>query len=236
MIYSYKQRVGMSHVREDWTLDPGVALDWLQDAAMYHVVEAKCGPAQLEEENLGWVINCWDVYYDRPCQFLDTLTVSTWAHDFDRVLAHRNFEIVNSAGETCLRADTRWFLMELDKQMPVRIREKYLTRDMLDPALDLPPINRHVKLPEEMEARPALGTPLYAVDANRHMNNVWYVRYALEYLPEGFRLKRLRAEYVNSAHYGDRIYPYVAGETGTVWVDLRDKDGKSFVKLEFREA
>ena len=235
MIYSFERRIGMSQVTEDWKLRFAEALDLMQDCAMYHTVAAGCGPDMLGQENLAWVINCWDVYIDRPCEFLDTVKVSTWAHDYDRLFAHRNFQIDNSRGEVCMRADTMWFLMRLDRQMPVRIRERHLTRDMLDPGLDLPPIRRHVDLPETMEEREPLRVPRYAVDANHHMNNVWYIRFALEYLPEDFPLKRFRAEYVSSAHYGDEMIPAVGESCGTFWVDLRDRTGNSFVKLEFSD-
>ena len=235
MVYSYERRIAMSHVDEDWTLNPASALTMLQDCSMFHTVEAGSGPDVLKEENLAWVINSWNVYFDQPCEFLDTIRLSTWAHDFDRVFAHRNFLIENSRGETCVRADTVWILMQMDKQMPTRMKKEQLEKYATTPRLDMPPMDRRVKLPEEMEARPQFSVPRYALDANHHMNNVWYIRFALEYLPQGFQLKRLKVEYAKSARYRDLMYPQVRQEPGKCWVNFADEAGKSFVKIEFSE-
>lgn len=236
MIYSYERRIAMSDVDEDWKLNPASALDMLQNCAMFHTVAAGSGPSDLKADHLAWVINSWNVYFDRPCDFLDTVRLSTWPHDFDRVFAHRNFTIENSRGETCVRADSVWILMQMEKQMPTRMRKELVARYETTPRLDMPPMERRVKLPQGMETRPAFSVPHFAVDANHHTNNVWYIRFALEYLPEGFRLRRLRVEYAKSARYRDQIHPLVRQEDGMFWVALTDRDGKSFVNLEFSES
>ena len=120
--------------------------------------------------------------------------------------------------------------------MPTRMRKELVARYETTPRLDMPPMERRVKLPQGMEARPAFFVPHFAVDANHHTNNVWYIRFALEYLPEGFRLRRLRVEYAKSARYRDQIHPLVRQEDGMFWVALTDGDGKSFVNLEFSES
>ena len=72
-------------------------------------------------------------------------------------------------------------------------------------------MERRVKLPQGMEARPAFFVPHFAVDANHHTNNVWYIRFALEYLPEGFRLRRLRVSTPNPPGTGTRSIPRPPG-------------------------
>lgn len=94
---------------------------------------------------------------------------------------------------------------------------------------------RRLKLPEELEARPEFQVPRYAIDVNQHMNNVWYVRFAAEYLPEGFPVGQLKVEYTQSARQGDLVFPKVAQQGGTVWVALCDADGKAYAKVIFEE-
>lgn len=132
----------MSDVDEDWKLNPASALDMLQNCAMFHTVAAGSGPSDLKADHLAWVINSWNVYFDRPCDFLDTVRLSTWPHDFDRVFAHRNFTIENSRGETCVRADSVWILMQMEKQMPTRMRKELVARYETTPRLDMPPMER----------------------------------------------------------------------------------------------
>ena len=94
---------------------------------------------------------------------------------------------------------------------------------------------RWLKLPEELETRPEFQVPRYAIDVNQHMNNVWYVRFAAEYLPEGFQVGQLKVEYTQSARQGDLVFPKVAQQGGTVWVALCDAEGKAYAKVIFEE-
>lgn len=236
MIYSYERRIAMSDVDENWKLNPASALDLLQNGAMFHTVAAGSGPDELKDDHLAWVINSWNVCFDQPCDFLDTVQIATWAHEFDRIFAHRNFSIQNSHGETCLRADSLWMLMQMEKQMPTRMKSEQVGRYETEPRLDMPPMDRKVILPNAMKRQSCFSVPHYAVDANHHMNNVWYVRFALEYLPAGFHLKQLKVEYTKSARYQDEVSAWTGEKAGNMWVALNDKSGKNFAKIAFSEA
>ena len=177
--------------------------------------------------------NSWNIYFDKPCHFEDTVQLATWAHKFDRVFAHRNCSITNADGELCLRADSLWFLMDLEKKIPLPMKKEQAEHYETHPRLEMPPMVRRLKLPEELEARPEFQVPRYAIDVNQHMNNVWYVRFAMEYLPKEFQLGQLKVEYTQSARQGELVYPKVAQQGGTVWVALCDAEGKAYAKVIF---
>ena len=60
---------------------------------------------------------------------------------------------------------------------------------------------------------------------------------AEEYLPEGFKVGQIRAEYKVSAIYGDAICPYVqTKEDERFVVDLQNEAGKTFALIEFARA
>lgn len=238
MIYSYHQPVGISHTGESEILTPAGAMDLLQDCAVFQTVEAKAGPKELKPQHLAWVANSWNICFDKPCYFLDNVRLSTWLHKFDRVFAHRNFTIENPAGEVCLRADSLWILMDMERQMPVRLKQDFIAIYNTAPRVDMPPMERRLKEPAERESLPAFPVPRYAVDPNHHVNNVWYVRFALEFLPEGFQLRRLKVEYTKSARYGDQMVPQIATEEdgNRFWVLLCDTQGDIFAKVLFEQG
>lgn len=235
MIYSHPYLISISNTGENALLNPASTLDLLQDCATFHTVTAGASPAVLESEQLAWITNSWNVYFDKPCGFMDQVKISTWPHEFNRVFAHRNFLITNAAGETCLRADSLWILMNMKRQMPIRIKQDVCKQFDVSPRLDMPPMDRHVQLPETMETRKSFPVPRYSLDKNHHVNNVWYVRFGMEYLPEGFQTGHLKVEYTKSAQYGDRIIPQVAQEQRQVWVALCDIEGKPYAKMLFQE-
>ena len=58
---------------------------------------------------------------------------------------------------------------------------------------------------------------------------------AQEYVPEGFEVGRMRAEYKKSAVYGDQIFPYVDLQEKKAVVLLADEERKPYVIVELEE-
>lgn len=57
---------------------------------------------------------------------------------------------------------------------------------------------------------------------------------AAEYLPEGFVIRQMKAEYKKSALLGDVICPEVKIDKNGGTVVLGDQDGKPYAVIEFR--
>mgnify|MGYP002520342489 CR=1 FL=1 len=83
------------------------------------------------------------------------------------------------------------------------------------------------------KAQNSFPVEVYHLDTNHHVNNGQYVKMAGAYLPHGFEIAQMRAEYKKSALLGDMIYPKVAVETDKVVVSLDDEAGNAFTVVEF---
>ena len=68
---------------------------------------------------------------------------------------------------------------------------------------------------------------------NRQTGNA-YEQMAAEYLPEGFVIRQMKAEYKKSALLGDVIYPEVKIDKNGGTVVLGDQDEKPYAVIEFR--
>jgi acyl-ACP thioesterase len=84
-----------------------------------------------------------------------------------------------------------------------------------------------------MEEKESFPVEIYHLDTNHHVNNGQYVKMAGAYLPKGFEIAQMRAEYKKSALLGDMIYPKVAVEADKVVVSLDDEAGNAFTVVEF---
>ncbi len=56
-----------------------------------------------------------------------------------------------------------------------------------------------------------------------------------EYLPEGFKIGELRAEYRKAAVLADTFYPRIGVKENQVTVSLENEEGKPYAVLEFIE-
>ena len=79
MIYSYPYTISISRSGPDNQLTPACAMDLLQDCATLHTMAAGAGPDKLKQQHIAWVANSWNIYFDKPCHFEDTLQLATWA-------------------------------------------------------------------------------------------------------------------------------------------------------------
>ena len=71
------------------------------------------------------------------------------------------------------------------------------------------------------------------LDTNHHVNNQQFLDIAMNYLPEGFSIGQVRAEYKKQAFLHDVLIPYVTEDSDRIVVRLADKSGATYVVAEF---
>ena len=92
---------------------------------------------------------------------------------------------------------------------------------------------RKIALPGECREEEAFVVMKQHLDSNHHVNNCQYVRMAEDYLPKGFVVSQMRAEYKQQARLYHRICPQVAAEEQKVTVLLNDENGAAYAVVEF---
>ena len=136
-------------------------------------------------------------------------------------------------GRVLAYANSLWTYLNSENGRPARVDDRILELYTLEPKYDMDYADRKIALPEEMTAQNAFPVEVYHLDTNHHVNNGQYVKMAGAYLPHGFEIAQMRAEYKKSALLGDMIYPKVAVETDKVIVSLEDEAGNAFTVVEF---
>ena len=92
---------------------------------------------------------------------------------------------------------------------------------------------RKIKLPSEFKKEEPFAVQKHHLDTNHHVNNCQYIRMAEDYLPEGFGVRQMRAEYKKQARLGDVMYPEICTENGKVTVLLNTDSGETYAVVEF---
>ena len=86
-----------------------------------------------------------------------------------------------------------------------------------------------------MTEQPVAVLPFF-IDTNEHMNNGKYIMVAEGYLPEEFKVGRVRAEYRRAAILGDVLYPVIYKQENSVTVCLNDEEGNPYAVIQFLES
>ncbi len=233
MSYQFRSKVRYSEIDETGKLTLTAILNYFQDCCTFHSETVGLGMKRLRKIHRGWVLSSWQIDINRYPEHGEELMVDTWPYDFKGFLGMRNFLLRTSDGEVLCKANTIWSFMDTDTGVPVKLMPEDTEAYSLESKLDMEYLPRKIKIPEQGEEKESFSVKKHHLDTNHHVNNSQYIQMASEYLPESFKIRRMRAEYKMQARLGDRIYPRVSlGEKSCV-VSLNQKDGKSYAVVEY---
>ena len=195
---------------------------YLQEAASAHAELLDVGIPRLSRLGALWVVTRMSLELTRLPESGENIYVETWPGKTRHVLFPRYYAIRSEDGETLARGAGIWMLIHPESRKMLFPEEIGLQVPDLssgdEPALP----DRRVRFPETLAG---LGTHTAGeneLDVNGHVNNVHYLRWAEELLPEGFatehRLKSLWVEYRKEIMLGQRVELHHAVEDEALYV------------------
>ena len=233
-MYEYDSRVRLTETDLNQRMTLNAILNHFQDCCTFHSEDLGRGMKYLAQQERMWVLSSWKIVVNRYPEMAERIKVGTWPYSFGKMTGQRNFRLLDEEGKIAAYADTLWVLMDTKRQRPARVEEKISEAYTLEPRLDMEYEEDKIQIPEELEERQPFAIHKYHLDVNHHVNNGQYVQLAGDYLPEGFEIRQMRAEYKKSAVLNDMIYPRVGKcEQGYTMV-LGDEAGKPYAVIEFR--
>ncbi len=234
-MYSFNSRIRYSETDCEGKITLTSILDYFQDCSTFHSEELGVGVEYLTEQELAWVLTSWQLDVSSYPKMGETVSVKTWPYGFQGFFGYRNFTMEDEKGELLAYANSVWVLLDLKRARPTKLTREMKEAYQLSPQLPLECDSRKIQLPEHLEKMESFPVHKYHIDTNQHVNNGKYVSMAQEYLPPGFKISKMRAEYRKAAVYGDIICPFMTAEQGKVIVNLADEAGKPYAIVELEE-
>ena len=233
MSYSFQGRVRYSEIGENGCLTlPGIQ-DYYQDCCTFQSEEIGQGMAELEKRQRAWVLSSWQIVVNRYPKLGETIIASTAPYGFKGFLGLRNFTLKTESGELLSYANSIWTNIDTGTGLPARLTEEDTRGYVLDEKLEMDYASRKIALPEGMVKGEPFAIQKHHLDTHHHVNNCQYIRMAADYLPEGFVIYQMRAEYKKQALLGDVFYPTVKTEDKKVTVALSTETGEPYAIVEF---
>lgn len=236
-MYQFDSRVRYSEVNSEKELTLPALLDYLQDCCTFQSEQLSIGVDYLAREQVAWVLSSWEIEILRSPEFGERIRVKTWPYYFKGFYGYRNFLIEDANGEALAKANSVWVFMDTCRMRPARIPEtitKIYDKELGEPLAGTWS-ERKIAVPEGGEEREPVQVARFHIDTNHHMNNGKYIQVAEEYLPAGYQVVGLRAEYKKAAVLGDMLYPVVIREDGRITVLLADEQKNPYAILQFLE-
>jgi len=240
-MYSFNSRVRYSECDSEGKLTLPSLLNYFQDCSTFHSESLGLGIEYLKKNHLVWVLASWQIVAESYPKLYEEMEIGTFPYEFKGFMGMRNFYMKTKQGEYTARANSLWSLLSTDNWKPttppVQMKEGY----QIEPRLPMDYAPRKIAIPENGKCEEPIVVRKHHLDTNHHVNNGQYISIALEYLPEGFLIGQMRAEYKKQAFLDNILYPYVVNMQGALEtagkdryvVSLQDEQGVPYVNMEF---
>lgn len=233
-MYEYDSRVRLTEVDQNRRMTLNAILNAFQDCSTFHSEDLGRGMYYLQQKHRMWVLSSWKIVVYRYPELAEHIRVGTWPYAFGKMTGQRSFRILDGEGKLAACADTLWVLMDTERMRPTRVDDEISTAYELEPRMEMEYEEDKIQIPEDLEEREPFLIHAHHLDVNHHVNNGQYVQLAADYLPEGFEIHQMRAEYKKSAVQNDMIYPRTGRCQDGYTTVLGDEAGKPYAVIEFK--
>jgi acyl-ACP thioesterase len=193
--------------------------NYLQEVAGKHATRLGLGIHELQQENVTWMLGHLHLLIHRYAAWQEEIHVRTWPAGMrGRLTAQRDFLVTDSSGQLILQGVSEWLYVDLATRRPTRLPEAFAAlAPEGTPRSGVPDLEGKIPDFENPEWSCALTVRQSDHDFNDHVNNVHYVEWGLECLPEDLlktkQVKRLDISFKSAARFGDTVMCEAASQS-----------------------
>lgn len=232
-MYTFESRIRYSEIDSEGQLTMAALVNYFQDCSTFQSEDVGVGVGYLRETHLVWVLCFWQIVVERYPMLGERVTIGTQPYDLKGFLGYRNFAMLDEKGGYIAKANSIWSLLNTRTGKFSAVPEIMVERYTMGERLEMEYAPRKIAVPEGGVCQEALTVKRHHLDTNHHVNNQQFLDMAMDFLPEGFRIGQVRAEYKRQAFLNDVLTPYVADAGDRIVVKLGDAAGAPYVVAEF---
>lgn len=182
--YSKEEIIKYLDVDKNNKLTNRAIVNFMQNVAADHAGSLGDGLGDKERTHTAWLLLNWKIkVLSRPrCE--EKLQISTWAREMEKCFSWRDFEIYNGEKLVAI-ATSKWVYVNSDTEKLVRVSPELKDKYSLNSKkVFQEKINEKLTEPEEMKVTYEETIGRTKIDTNNHLNNLYYLDFAIESLPE----------------------------------------------------
>ncbi len=183
MVFKENFYVGYSDVGKDFRLSDSSVLKLFEDVACMHSTSVGDG---MKTSASRWFLKAYHVKIHKRPEQEERITACTWSRSTKGVSASREFEIYSQDGSLAVTGISNWVRVNAESFKPERVAPELMElygSETERTNFDSPWIDK-LKEPETYSIEKEFYIDRNFIDANNHMNNVFYLDLAELVLPE----------------------------------------------------
>lgn len=227
MIFEDKFYIGYRDIDTNLKIKNSAILNIFEDIAGMHASYAGEG---LKESDTTWLLTGYKVNIIKRPEYGEKIDVLTWGTEIKNITASREFEIRSKTGELLIAGLSNWGHINLKTKKIEKVSPELINSYKLEPSktnfneLKL----KKIKEPENYLYNKSYKVDWNWIDANNHMNNIYYLEVAEMTLPEEVRdsnnYSGFEIMYKKEVKYGDVIKCLYAENESSYIVAIKNED------------
>jgi acyl-ACP thioesterase len=211
---------------------------FFQELAISHAENLGVGREDMTQKGQIWILSRVSVQIERRPKYCETITVRSWPRGSEKLFALRDYDILDAAGETAVRARSGWIIIDLEKRRPMRPEavSGAMPQNEGMNAMDSIPASLagHDTL-SKIGERKALYTD---IDYNGHVNNTRYIGWIEDVMDpkvlENADKMRFEINYLNEIQCGDVTEIWFAADNAYAFEGRNAASGQAAFRAELR--
>lgn len=179
------------------------------EIATLHANHLNIGYANMDSENLGWVLSRLTIEMNRYPKVNEHYTITTWIESWNRHFSERNFEICDANGQPIGYVRTVW--MVINTITHENAGTDALSLDTMLISQKECPIAKQAKLRPVEDSNPVAYTFRYTdIDFYRHVNTVRHIELLLNTFSisefDNMKISRFEIAFMQEGKFGETIH------------------------------
>ena len=227
MIVSDKFYIGYRDIDKNLKITNTAILNIFEDITGMH---AKKAGEDFKIADTTWVLTGYKVKINKRPEFEDRVIVYTWPTEMKNVTAAREFEIRNEQNELLITGISNWAHISLETKKLEKVSQSlYESYGIEHNKTNF----NELKLKKVAEPSNYLYEKSYIIDwnwidANEHMNNIYYMELAQMALPDEIKktnnFSSFEIMYKKEIKYKDTVKCFVSEDESSYIVTIKNKD------------
>lgn len=232
-MYEKEYTVRFSEVAPNACASLSAMVSYFQDTTMAHSNAVGQGVCELQEQGTAWLLASWHIKIDRYPKYNEIIRARTWATKFAGVYGYRDFEIVDENDVRIAIASSAWILYNAKEQKLVKVSPEIAEVYSPEENYVFGEGEARIRVPKQYTDVGEYVVRRRDLDTNNHVNNIHYIDFVLDVLPENIEVHELKISYKKAAMLGDKINIGLDMSDGVHTCVLHDDDGTVNAVLRF---
>jgi acyl-ACP thioesterase len=189
---------------------PVSILNFVEETAADHCAHIGKSVYDLQKMGIGWVLYAGCYLMNHYPVYRERIKIETWISKFRGFMGNREYRVMSEDGKFYGGFRGLWLYFDLEKRKPVEVDKIFyeLWPIRNETAIDQEIIPRKKSI-ENPDITKSFTVRRYDIDSNKHVNNVRYMQWLMESIPDLFfekaELKSIQGTFLRETFYNRHV-------------------------------